>query len=117
MAGLEVSPSDRSLNRCGEATPLPERMTGIEHMASHFEAGRPAEHAGFKHTLYRHNYQEQLDSTRFAGGSAAYSSWLGRDDLFGALRHFGLSEIVVGKDEPDHVNGPSMSFVARRPGA
>jgi hypothetical protein len=94
-----------------------ERVDSVPHMARHFEPGRPAEHAGFRHTLYRQNYQEQLDTTRFAGGSEAYSSWLGRDDLFGALKHAGLTEIVLGLDEPEHVNGPSLSFVAKRPGA
>ena len=37
--------------------------------------------------------------------------------LFGALRHAGLAEIIVGVDDLEHVNGPCISLVTRRPGA
>jgi len=94
-----------------------ERVAKVAHMVHRFEEGRPAEHAGFRHTLYRQNYRELVETTRFAGGSEEYSSWLGRDDLFGALAHAGLSDIRVGVEELEHTNGPSISFVAKRPGA
>ena len=45
-----------------------------------------------------------------------FSIWLTRDDLLGALRHMGLTEIEIGEDDVDHVNGPAISLVASRPG-
>jgi len=95
-----------------------ERVAAIEHMAHRFpHEEKPFEHAGFRHTLHRYNYGDFLDTSRFAGGSEEYSHWLSRDDLIGALRHVGLTEIEIGKEEPGHTNGPSIGLVARRPGA
>ena len=94
---------------------IPERVAAIPHMAKRFSEPHQAEQGGFKHTLHRYNYGDFLDTTRFSGGSEVYSHWLGRDDLIAALRHAGLSDIVIGDDEVAHVNGPCISLVARRP--
>lgn len=94
-----------------------ERLAGIPHMAHRVGESHSAEHAGFRHTLHRYNYGDFLDTTRFAGGSQEFSHWLNRDDLLGALRHAGFAEIQLGEDDLEHVNGPAISLVARRPGA
>jgi uncharacterized protein DUF1698 len=93
-----------------------ERVAAIEHMKHRFgnHEATPAEHAGFRHTLHRYNYGDFLDTTRFAGGSEEHSHWLSRDDLMGALRHAGFTEITVGEEEVEHTNGPSISLVAAR---
>lgn len=80
------------------------------------QATRPNS-AAFRHTRHPYFYGDFLDTPRFAGGTEEFSHWLSRDDLFGALRHAGLAEIVVGVDVLEHVNGPSISLVARRPAA
>ena len=92
-----------------------ERLAGISHMKRRFPGNHAAEHGGFKYTAHRYEYGDFLDTTRFVGGSDTYSHWLSREDLFGALRHAGLSEIVVYKDEDDNANGPAISLFARRP--
>jgi hypothetical protein len=92
-----------------------ERLAAIPHMAHRFGEQHEAEQAGFRHTLHRYDYGDFLNTTRFAGGSEQYSHWLSRDDLLAALRHAGLSEIEIGKEEVEHTNGPSISLVARRP--
>jgi hypothetical protein len=74
-----------------------------------------AEYEGFRHTLYRYEYQTALEWAGFCGGSAPFSHWLSRADIFACLRHFGLTDIRVAFDEPDHVNGPSVALVALRP--
>jgi hypothetical protein len=94
-----------------------ERVEAIEHMKHRFGEGHAAEHAGFRHTLYRYNYGDFLDTTRFAGGSEQYSHWLSRDDLLGALRHAGFTEIDVGEDDLAHANGPAITLVARKKAA
>ena len=76
-----------------------------------------AERDGFRHTLHRYQYGDFLNTNRFSGGTEDYSNWLSREDLLGALRHVGLTEIVIGEEEIEHVNGPCFSLVARRPGS
>jgi SAM-dependent methyltransferase len=94
---------------------LAEQLAKIPHMKNRFPGSQPAEHGGFKHTQHRYEYGDFLDTTRFSGGSETYSHWLSREDLFGALKHAGLSDIVVYKEEVEHTNGPSISLLARRP--
>lgn len=91
-----------------------ERLAAIGHMKHRFRQSHAAEHAGFRYTAHRYEYGDFLDTTRFAGGSDEYSHWLGRDDLLGALRHAGFTEIEVGEDDVEHTNGPCISLVARK---
>jgi ubiquinone/menaquinone biosynthesis C-methylase UbiE len=92
-----------------------ERVEAIPHMQNRFGEARETEHLGFRHTLNRYNYGDFLDTSAFAGGSEAYSNWLGREDLLGALRHAGFTDIRLHEDQLDHVNGPCLSLVAFRP--
>lgn len=91
-----------------------ERVEAIAHMAHRFGHSERAEHAGYPHTLYRYDYGDFLDTTRFAGGSEEFSHWLSREDILGALRHAGFDDIRIGEDDPQHANGPAISLVARR---
>ncbi|MDR1999205.1 MAG: class I SAM-dependent methyltransferase [Frankiaceae bacterium] len=73
------------------------------------------EHAGYKHTLYRQEYQAALSYKGFCGGSAASSAWMTKSDIFGALEHFGFEILDTGFEEQNHKgNGPCISLVARR---
>lgn len=83
-------------------------------LAPKFPSRAPAEHAGFAHTLYRQEYQVALEWSGFCGGSAEHSAWMARDELFACVRHFGLSELRVAFEAPDHPNGPSLAFIATR---
>jgi hypothetical protein len=74
---------------------------------------RDAEHAGFAHGTYRHNYGLATNLRGFWGGTKPYSNWLTRDDLLGALRHLGWRDIELGFEER-HVNGPALALVATR---
>ncbi|MDP8974896.1 MAG: class I SAM-dependent methyltransferase [Actinomycetota bacterium] len=92
-------------------------VIGADHrLATAFGATLTAEHDGFVHTLHRRSYGASLDSG-FCGGNQRFSNWLERQDLLGALRHFGYSDIDVAFDAPDHPNGPSLALVARRDGS
>ena len=93
---------------------IPERVAAIPHMKHRFPGNHPAEYMGFRYTAYRYEYGDFLNTTRFAGGSDEYSHWLSRDDLFGALRHFGFNDFAIEADDVAHVNGPCISFVARK---
>jgi hypothetical protein len=94
---------------------IAERLAAIPHMKHRFRHSEAAEVGGFRHTLHRYEYGDFLDTTRFAGGSDDYSSWLSKDDLLGAFRHAGFTGITVGEDDLQHANGPCISFVARKP--
>jgi hypothetical protein len=84
-----------------------------------FEEGRtaprvavPAMRDGFSGTYYRAPYQDRAQPG-FWGGNKPSASWMTRDDILTAFRHFGLNEIeVVGEDVNPH--GPTVTFAARR---
>lgn len=94
-----------------------ERLAAIDHMKHRFGEEKHAEVDGFRHTLHRYDYGDFLDTTRFAGGSEQFSHWLDREDLLGALRHAGFTDIRVGEEDVAHTNGPSISLVAARAAA
>jgi len=35
-----------------------------------------------------------------------------RDDIIKAFKHFGLTEITIGIEDPQHRNGPAFTLVA-----
>jgi SAM-dependent methyltransferase len=73
----------------------------------------PITRDGLQATYYRAPY---LDRARpvFWGGNKPSASWMKRDDILAAFRHFGLDEIVVIAEEPHSQPGPSITFAARR---
>ncbi|RRR72214.1 MAG: class I SAM-dependent methyltransferase [Candidatus Viridilinea halotolerans] len=83
-------------------------------LAPKFPASTPTEHAGFKHTLYRQEYQLSLDCSRFCGGGAVHSAWMAREELLDCVRYFGFDQIEIGFEAPTHPNGPCFAFVATR---
>jgi hypothetical protein len=92
----------------------PEVIAASELLRPRFGASEVATHAGFEHTLYRFNYEDALRLKGFCGGSAQFSNWLSRSDLFAALDHFGWRIVEVGFDQPDHPHGPALALVAKR---
>lgn len=76
----------------------------------------PREHAldGFTATYWSHVYGDK--TTAFWGGNRESAAWMERETLYAAFRHFGLTEIVELRDDTTFVNGPNVSFTARRPG-
>ena len=83
-------------------------------IAQRFGAGQSSEPAGFRHTLYRHSYATDVFKKTFSGGNANYSHWLSRDDILGALRHFGMRVVSTSHELPEHSNGPCFALVAQR---
>lgn len=75
---------------------------------------QPSEHQGFKHTLYRQQYQSEIDWPGFSGGNAPYSQWMTRDDILACLRYFGFDDLRISFDDPDHFGGPSFAIAAIR---
>lgn len=76
---------------------------------------REANYGGFSHRLVRQEYgTKALDWQGFCGGSRSYSHWLYREEILGALRHFGFSDIKISFDTLEHPNGPSMALIANR---
>ncbi|HEX2087265.1 MAG TPA: class I SAM-dependent methyltransferase [Solirubrobacteraceae bacterium] len=78
-----------------------------------FSPPRRVEHAGFAHTVHRHRYGLGRSLSGFWGGTRPYSCWLGRDDLLGALRHFGWSDVETAF-EGEHPYAPALALVASR---
>lgn len=80
--------------------------------AEKFTAKTPATHAGFAHTLHRHDYGEALAWAGFCGGPRPHCQWMERDQILAALAHFGYSQQTV-RDEPNP-HGSALSVVASR---
>jgi hypothetical protein len=69
-----------------------------------------AEHAGFVHTLHRHDYGEHINYTQFWGGSARHSYWMELEDILSALRHFGFGK--QSYELETNPNGNALRLVA-----
>ncbi len=74
-----------------------------------------ASYKGFDHTLHQFDYQYALDSNAFCGGGNVFSNWLTRDELMGALEHFGWSvDAVAFETTYEHPHGPALSLAATK---
>ena len=81
----------------------------------HFAAeATPASTRGFAHTHHRFDYGLGRKLVGFYGGNQPHANWLSRDDLLGALEHFGWRDVEIGFEEPDAVHGPALSLTAVR---
>lgn len=81
-------------------------------LSPRYKVHTPAETSGFRYTLHRQDYLHSLDVPGFSGGSAAFSNWLSREDLLGALTHFGFRDIRVTNADLAHPHGPCFDVVA-----
>jgi hypothetical protein len=79
-----------------------ERILANPPVAAHF----PSEHG----PPFRYEYAPE---DRIGGGSG-FSYWLDRATILGLLDEFGLNQIEIGIEEPDHPNGPAFALIARR---
>lgn len=70
---------------------------------------------GFRHHIFRHSYGAATHLTGFLGGTRAYSNWISREDLLGAVEHFGWRDVQIAFDEP-HPNGPALALTAVKDG-
>lgn len=83
-------------------------------LAYRLSDGKPSEYEGFRHMLYRQQYETALGWNGFCGGSDAFSYWLNRDQILACLKYFGFNEITINFDHPHHPNGPSLALMAFR---
>jgi len=72
------------------------------------------DYQGFKHTLYRREYETALEWQGFCGGNAPHSFWMQRDEILAALHYFGFENVRVNFEDANHPNGPSFAIVADR---
>jgi hypothetical protein len=91
-----------------------EIIRASELLSPRFKTSVPSSYEGFEHTLHRFDYAGALSGKGFCGGSAVYSNWLSRTDLFAALDRFGWEVGEVAFDTPDHPHGPALALVASR---
>ena len=81
----------------------------------HFAAQpAPAVTRGFAHTHHRFDYGLGRRLVGFYGGNQPHANWLSREDLMGALEHFGWRDVQVGFEELDGPHGPALSLTAVR---
>ncbi len=76
-----------------------------------FSGSVTKDYHGFQHVLHRQNYQESLDSAKFAGGHETFSLWMTRADILTCLDAFGFREVKIEFEQPHHPNGPCFCLV------
>lgn len=93
-----------------------ERIAQLPALFRRHFAGEPqaAVTRGFAHARQRFDYGVGRRLVGFYGGNQRHSNWLTRDDLMGALEHFGWREIEVGFERTAHPHGPSLALTAVR---
>jgi Protein of unknown function (DUF1698) len=79
-----------------------------------FEGLAPFTSCGIAVEASRQWYLRATRWSGFCGGSAPQSLWLSRPSLFHALDRVGFKNVVVGYEDPDHINGPALAFVATK---
>lgn len=77
-----------------------------------FLAAQELSWSGYKAMGYYRAYGAARRNIRHLGGSASYSFWLPKDDIIGALRVFGKSDIRICQDDPGHPHGPAITLFA-----
>ncbi|MBB4286567.1 class I SAM-dependent methyltransferase [Roseospira goensis] len=68
---------------------------------------------GFEAQGYRLEYGDALKSRKFCGGLRPATHWMARASWFSLLDSLGF-EFTVLDEQPDHVNGPAFTGIARR---
>ena len=91
-----------------------DALAAVPGLWRNFPSSEASETAGYRHTLYRHEYNETLGSTHFCGGMANWANWMARDDIVGCLDHLGFEVRGIGFDTLTHKNGPSFCVAAER---
>jgi Protein of unknown function (DUF1698) len=65
---------------------------------------------GYTHTLHRHDYGSGLNYHTFWGGPEQHANWMERDEILGALTHFGFTRQVV--ETQANPNGSALMVAA-----
>jgi SAM-dependent methyltransferase len=87
-------------------------LQNIKHLKARYTVHTPAETLGFRYTMHRQDYQESLVQPGYSGGTAEFSHWLSREDVLGALTHFGFRDIRINNEDRNHPHGPCFDIVA-----
>ncbi len=85
-----------------------------DYLARRFQAPVSMDYHGWTYKGAQQSYMEAVQASGFCGGSQATSCWLTRQSILNALTHFGFTNLVVGFEDPDHVNGPAIAICAQR---
>ena len=62
--------------------------------------------------LHERSYRRAWRNPKFCGGTQDQHFWLERDDILALLAASGFQRFEIADDQPDHVQGPSLSIFA-----
>jgi hypothetical protein len=91
-----------------------ERIEAIPKVAARFASSAEVVFDGFSHTIHRQDYLESLGWDGFCGAGHTSANWLELADIEALFDRYGFAITDTAFEEPDHVHGPSLAFVARR---
>ncbi len=67
---------------------------------------------GHDYEIYKFKYKHARWKKGYRAGMQTFSYWMKKDEIISALKRFGFENIVIGSDEVNHPNGPSLLLVA-----
>ena len=83
----------------------------IAHKFSHVKS---FEYEGVSYEYSTYAYKDALNWSGFCGGPKPTSKWITKDSILKALKQFGLVDIQINFDHPDHPNGPAFAICAKK---
>jgi hypothetical protein len=92
----------------------PDLLSRNSRTAHRVGPGRPTVVDGFSCELFVHEYGAVRASATFCGAATEVAHWMQREDIERPFRHFGFTSFETAFEQPDHVNGPALSFVAAK---
>jgi hypothetical protein len=82
---------------------------------SRFKSEETREQKGFRCPVFYIEYEIAATQWNgFCGGPRRFSRWMRREDILGALAHFGFARIETWAEQPDHPHGPAFALIATR---
>lgn len=89
-----------------------EVITKNPNLHHKFSSSKIMTYEGESYEYSIQSYKEALGWAGFCGGPEKTSIWLTKQSILKALNNFGLTNISINFDHPNHPNGPSFGLCA-----
>lgn len=99
-----------------EAMPVGDqrRVPFQSQKAPHQEYIRTVNFRGLEVSLHERSYYQAWKNSAFCGGPIDRHYWMEKPQLIAVLRALGYTDVRINHDDPQQVNGPSVTIFAKR---
>lgn len=92
----------------------PEKMSAYPALAGKFSKEHSFQYRDLAVKAWQFDYLTSLEWSGFCGGSAPYSLWISREDIFTLFKMNGFDKIHVFFEDPTHPLGPNICLMASK---